>query len=160
MIRLALLAALSLSACSDAPSSPPVSQAPDLETAAVERGLVRDPASTDVAGLYARDTDRLCIVGERIGVSVDYRDGVSCSGAGTVERSGELMRVDLGGGCSFHARYDGDRIVFPVAVADACRRLCTGRASFAALEVGRLSDSRAEAAMMRDARGATPCRAG
>jgi hypothetical protein len=151
---------LLLSACSQAPPGPPVSQAADLETAAIERGLVRDPASVSLDGLYARDTDRLCIVGERIGVSVDYRDGVHCSGAGRVERSDERLRVDLGRGCSFEAHYDVDRIVFPAVTPEQCRRMCNGRASFAALEVSRLSSSIAEAATMRDARGRLPCRTG
>ena len=157
MRRLAVFALVSLAGCSEAPSGPLVSQAQDLETAAIERGLVRDPANTEIDGLYARDTDRLCIVGDRVGVSIDYRDGVACSGAGDIERSGERMRVTLGDACAFDARFDGDRIIFPVAVPEGCQRLCTGRASFAALEVNRLSGSVAEAAMMRGARGTTPC---
>ena len=149
---------LALAGCSEAPSGPTVSQAQDLETAAIERGLIRNPGETGIEGLYARDTDRLCIVGDRIGASVDYGDGIACSAAGAVERTGERLRVTLGADCAFDARYDGARVIFPATVPQACRRLCTGRASFAALDVERLSDSTAEAAAMRDVRGRTPCR--
>ena len=73
---------LLLVACSGKPAEK--TQAPqDLETAAIERGLVTDPRDTEIAGLYARDTDRICIVpaapGYRIGAYVDYGDKITCS---------------------------------------------------------------------------------
>jgi hypothetical protein len=151
-----------LAACSSEPQSN-VSSAPDLESAAIERGLVRDPADTTMIGLYARDTDRVCIVpdgyGFRIGAFVDYGEGITCTGAGRVSRAGERLRVDLGSGCSFDAKFDGDRIGFPGSVPDACVKLCGGRASFAALAASRLSESGSEAASMRDGRGRLLCRA-
>ena len=135
--------------------------APSLETAAVLRGLVRDPSDVEPVGLYARDTDRVCVVrrggGYRIGAYVDYGEGIGCNGVGAASRSGERLRVTLGDGCDFDARFDGDRVVFPAALPDACARLCGGRASFAALTVLRLSESASEAAAMRDARGRLPC---
>lgn len=138
-------------------------QAPqDLETAAIERGLVRDPDDSDLTGLYARDTDRICVVRSgssyRIGAYVDYGDRITCSGAGTVERRGETLRIALGkDGCSFDAQYDGDRIKFPGALPDACKKLCARRAAFTGLEAARLSESAAEAAAMRDASGRRLC---
>lgn len=135
-----------------------------LEDAAIAAGLVRDPASTDIAGLYALDTDKLCIVaaksgGYRIGATVDYGEE-GCSAAGTVTRSGEQLRVAFDGapGCDFDARIDGDRIVFPGGVPAACEKLCTNRASLAALEVGLLSEAASEAAAMRDFRNKELCR--
>jgi hypothetical protein len=99
--------------------------------------------------------------GYRIGVFVDYGDKVRCSGSGTVTRAGEKLRLDLGGtGCSFDARFEGDRIVFPGRLPDACRKLCTERASLAALDVSRLSDSIAEASTLRDGRGKLLCDSG
>ncbi len=138
---------------------------PDLEDAAIERGLVRDPADTDVTGLYSRDTDRVCVIrqgnGYRIGAFVDYGDRVSCTGKGTAARSGETLSIDLtgkgGARCSFDARFDGDRIIFPGSVPDDCARLCGPRASFAGLEVQRLSESAAEAASLRTAEGVRLC---
>ncbi|WP_188054887.1 hypothetical protein [Sphingosinithalassobacter sp. CS137] len=133
----------------------------DLETAAIERGLVRDPAETEIAGLYARDGDRLCIVpdgyGYRVGAYVDYGDGIGCSGSGRVSRAGDTMRVELGEGCSFDAEFDGERIRFPGQVPGACGERCTQRASFAGFEATRLSESEAEAAALRDPRGRQLC---
>lgn len=153
-----------LGACSSEPAIENLSTAADLESAAIERGLVRDPDATAIVGLYARDTDRVCIVpdgrGLRIGAFVDYGDDVTCSGAGSLTRSGERLRVDLGAGCAFDARYDGERIGFPAAMPAACANLCAKRASFAALEAVRLSDSQSEARAMRDADHKLLCRTG
>lgn len=136
---------------------------PDLETAAIAAGIVTDPDSTDITGLYARDTDRICVVPDRlqfhIGAYVDYGPGQSCSGTGTVSRSGETLHVRFDGveGCEFDAKYDGDLIAFPGRMPDACAKLCTGRASFAALAGSRLSNAPAEASTLRNAKGKLLC---
>ncbi len=165
IVALALL--LGLAGCSsggdDAEQAP--ADPPPLETAAIERGIVRDPADTDVTGLYARDTDRVCVVkqgaGYRIGAFVDYGDRVSCTGTGTAARSGETLSIELkgkgGATCAFDAKFDGERITFPANVPDDCTKLCGPRASFAALEVERLSESAAEAAALRSAEGTRLC---
>jgi hypothetical protein len=132
-----------------------------LENAAVAEGLVVDPARMVLAGSWARDTDRLCVVGpaagvQRIGVLVDYGEGQGCSASGTVRRSGERLRVDLGA-CRIEARFEGGRIVFPSEVPAACQGLCTGRASLAALEVEQLSASESEAATLRGRNGRVLC---
>ncbi len=153
---------MALAACSPEPTASNVSLATDLESAAIERGLVRDPGDTAVAGLYARDTDRLCVVPDgaryRAGAYVDYGDGIACNGSGPAEQSGDRLRIELGDGCTIDAGFDGERVTFPARIADACKALCSGRASFAALNVTRLSESLAEAAAMRDGRGRLPCR--
>lgn len=158
---LAPLVLLLLASCPSRPATIVVPRAPDLETAAVARGLVRDPRDRDPTGLYARDTDRLCIVpqggGFRVGAVVDYGDGLSCNGAGRASRSGGALRIDLGPNCAFDARFDGDRIDFPARLPEGCAALCARTASFAALGVDRLSESISEAAAMRDAKGALPC---
>ncbi len=120
---------------------------------------------TDVTGLYARDTDRVCVVKQgtayRIGAFVDYGDGLSCTGRGTAARSGTTLAIELrgkgGATCSFDAKFDGERITFPANVPDACAKLCGPRASFAALEVERLSESAAEAEALRTAEGVRLC---
>lgn len=135
----------------------------DLEKAAIERGLVRNPSDTEIAGLYARDTDRICIVpttiGYKIGAFVDYGDGITCSGTGTASRVGETLHIELGAdqACGFDAKFDGDKIMLPGALPARCDKLCTRRASYAGLEVSRLSESPAEAAAMRDANGKRLC---
>jgi len=137
----------------------------DLESAAIERGLVRDPGDSDLTGLYARDTDRVCVVQDRdsyrIGAYVDYGDGLSCTGTGTVTRAGETLAITLKGKngvtCSFDARFAGDRITFPANVPPECAKFCGPRASFAALDVDRLSGSAAEARALRSAEGKRLC---
>lgn len=142
------------------PSGTPV---PDLETAAISAGVIAGPGSTDISGLFARDTDRICIVPStldfRIGVFVDYGDDQSCSGGGKVTRAGETLHVALDGAadCAFDARFEGDRIVFPGRLPSGCEKLCSQRASLAALDVRRLSDSVAEAKTLRNARGKLLC---
>ncbi len=84
----ALALALLLAGCSGAQQPAGNAQVPqDLESAAIERGMVRDPKDSEIAGLYARDTDRVCIVGDesgyRIGAFVDYGDRITCSGSGS-----------------------------------------------------------------------------
>ncbi|MEP9360601.1 hypothetical protein [Sphingomonas sp. KR3-1] len=156
---------LLLAACSSGNAPTNKAEKPqDLEKAAIERGLVRNPADTDIAGLYARDTDRICIVpdeqlGYRIGAFVDYGDRITCSGTGRASRVGASLHIEFGedGSCSFDAKYDGDKIAFPGALPDGCNKFCARRASYAGLEVTRLSESAAEAAAMRDANGKRLC---
>lgn len=161
MTALALLAGCSALGGSDEAAKGP----PDLERAAIERGLVRDPGDSDVTGLYARDNDRVCVVkrgnGYRIGAYAEFGEALNCSGKGTLARSGSTLSIKLesksGQDCAFDAKFDGERIVFPVNLPDACRALCGPRASFGATEVERLSESAAEAAAMRTPAGARLC---
>ncbi|MEN2786701.1 hypothetical protein ACFOKI_01625 [Sphingomonas qilianensis] len=165
-MRTVLVGLLLLAGCTP-PSAPTPSATPTpaagLEAAAIEAGLITDPASNDITGLYARDSDRVCIVPAatdyRIGVSIDHGDGPACDGSGTVARTGDALAVDFPAapGCSFAARFDADRIVFPGQVPDACRALCRARASIAALSVDRLSDSASEASALRDTKGRLLC---
>lgn len=131
-----------------------------LEAAAVARGLVPDPASGSLVGSWASDTDRLCVApaGDRlrVGVVVDYGEGQGCAGSGTAERKGDRLMLTMGQ-CKFDARYDGERVVFPAALPDACAALCTGRASLSALSVARLSESASEAATLRAPNGWLLC---
>lgn len=134
-----------------------------LEAAAIAAGIVADPAASDPTGLYARDSDQLCIVPSttafRIGLHVEYGDTYSCSGVGVATRVGETLHVELTSapGCAFDARFEGDRIAVPGALPDACQKACTERASLAGLSVERISDSPAEAATLRDGRGRLLC---
>ena len=133
-----------------------------LEAAVVAQGLVADPARATLVGSWARDTDRLCVTGneggeQRIGAVVEYGEGQGCSAAGTVRRSGERLRVAMGGDCRFDARFDGERISFPPELPAGCEALCSGRASLAALTVERLSASASEAATLRGRGGVPLC---
>ena len=141
-------------------SAPPPN---DLETAAIEAGVIPDPRSADLTGLYATDTDRLCIVPSstafRVGVTVDYGGDQTCSGVGMITRAGETLHLDFDGvaSCSFDARFEGDRIVFPGRLPEGCQKLCGGRASLAGMEVDRLSESASEAGALRDSKDKLLC---
>ncbi len=159
----ALVLLLMLAACSGGQQAAKDQPPQDLEKAAIERGMIRSPGDTEIAGLYARDTDRICIVptsiGYKIGAFVDYGDGITCSGSGTASRVGETLHIELGepDTCGFDAKFDGDKITLPGALPEGCSKLCSRRASYAGLEVSRLSESPAEAAAMRDANGKRLC---
>ena len=164
---LALLLVLA-AGCSRAvpPTASNASAPTGLEAAAIEAGVIPDPKNADITGLYTRETDRVCVVpaatAYQIGVFVDYGDDQHCSGLGTVSRVGETLHVGFSDvdGCNFDARFEGDRIVFPGTVPEACRKLCSQRASIAGLTVDQLSNSAAEAATLRDARGRLLCPSG
>jgi hypothetical protein len=153
---------LLLSGCGETATERADTPGAALEAAAVAEGLIADPARASVAGSWARDSDRVCVVGpergeQRIGAVVDYGDGVGCGAGGTVRRNGDRLKVALGPDCRFDAQFDGERIVFPSEMPDACEAFCTGRASLAALTVERLSDSASEAETLRDRRGKPLC---
>ncbi|TCP67751.1 hypothetical protein [Sphingomonas sp. PP-CE-1G-424] len=155
-----LLLALMLGGCGREPKIAAADSAgARLEAAAETAGIVLDP-NAPLQGSWARDTDRVCVVGTektaRIGVSVDYGEDQACAGSGTVERSGDALKLAFGA-CKFDASFDGDRIVFPAEVPEACESLCTGRASLAAVTVDRLSESRSEAATLRSTKGKLLC---
>lgn len=174
MRRVLLLGLVLLAGCHRAAPAPGRTEpATGLEVAAIRAGAIPDPANTDITGLYARETDRVCVVPSatayRIGVFVDYGDQQNCGGSGTVTRVGETLHVTLDTGahsnaddapCSFDARFDGDRIVFPGRLPNACQKICSRRASAAALDVDRLSESVSEASTLRDGRGALLCASG
>lgn len=163
MKRAGLALLLALAGCGGTAPAPAPNAAVDLETAAIQRGLVRDPGDGAILGAYARGSDRLCIVpaggGHRIGIAIDYGEGQGCRAQGSVRRVPEGLAVRLGndGACRFTARYDGDHLSLPGKLPPACARLCTGRAALAGSQFARLGESLAEAQAMRDAAGAALC---
>ncbi|WP_242186906.1 hypothetical protein [Sphingomonas sp. CARO-RG-8B-R24-01] len=168
MNRTPLAVLLLLAACQQGAPPPTRTTATPigLEAAAIQAGIIPDPASTDITGLYAREGDRVCIVPSatayRIGVAADYDDREHCSGTGTVTRAGEILHVTFegeGGGqaCAFDARFEGDRLVFPGRLPSACQRICTDHASVSGLMLDRLSESLSEASTLRDLRGKLLC---
>lgn len=163
-MRGALALALLLAGCGRAgPATHAASVGDGLETAALASGLVVDPAAGSLVGSWALDTDRACIIAgrsggasDRIGVAIDYGEGQACAASGTVRREGGGLDVRLGD-CRVHAGYDGERISFPAAVPAPCERLCTGRATLAAMTVERISESASEAATLRSPGGRLLC---
>ena len=146
------IALLLVAGCDRSRTQPaPAGAGAALEAAAIDAGIATAPGELDPAGAYASATDHVCIVPAasdfRIGASVDYGEGQSCSARGRA-RGTDPMRVDFGEGCRIDATVDGDRITFPPTMPARCDRFCTGRASLAALTADRLSTSVAEASTM------------
>lgn len=161
MLALAVL----LTACGEQPAARQQSAGARLEAAARQAGLVADPATATLAGSWARDTDRLCVLpvadgnGDgtfRIGAAIDYGEGQGCAAAGTARRRGDRVAVTFGA-CRFDAAFDGERIAFPAELPAACDRFCTGRASLAAMTVEHLSTSLSEAETLRSPTGTLLC---
>ncbi|MCC2975758.1 hypothetical protein LK533_03590 [Sphingomonas sp. PL-96] len=152
--------ALALAACSGG-GDPANTEAPDLETVAIERGVVRDPGDGSITGLYQRGGDRLCLVpaGEtlRIGAFVLNGGRLGCSASGTARQSGDHLRIDFGNACELDARIEGTRIIFPANLPPQCAQRCTARATFSGLRVEQMSDVLSEAAALRDPRGRAVC---
>ena len=161
MIRAVPLALL-LTACgTEAPIGNDGSAGAALEAAAVTAGLVPDSARAIITGMWSRDSDRMCIVpgdkgGLRIGAVVDYGEGAGCAGSGTARRSRDGLVVTFGA-CRIDASFDGERIVFPAEVSSECESLCTGRASFAAMDAAQVSESISEAKALRASTGRMLC---
>ncbi len=157
-----LLALMLLTACGASdPAGNDGSAGAALEAAAVTAGLVPDPARAVLTGLWSRDSDRMCIVGGgggdlRVGAIVDYGEGAGCAASGTARRSKDTIAITFGA-CRIDATFDGERMVFPAEVSSDCDRLCTGRASFAALDVQQVSESVSEARAMRAPDGRQLC---
>lgn len=156
-----LLVALLLAGCDPEQTTVASSPGKRLEVAASAAGLVVDPATASEVGSWARDGDRLCVApatdgNERIGALVEYGERQGCVAAGTVRRSDEQLDVAFGD-CKFAARFNGERIVFPATLPAACDRLCTGRASLAALSVTRVSSAASEARTLRSPQGKALC---
>lgn len=96
---------------------------------------------TTLTGLYeggqAQPPNQLCIVegqGEpRFGLVVWGANQHSCSGAGTVERQGERLRLRMTGDetCTIDARISGTTVTLPASVPDGCAYYCGARASMA-----------------------------
>jgi hypothetical protein len=158
MKRLALLALL-LTGCERAPA-PDATPGGRLEATAVARGLVADSARAGLAGVWASETDRICIVpgakATTLGVSVDYGEGQACAAAGTVTPKGDRLDVRLDD-CRFEAGFDGERITFPAALPSGCGRHCRGRASLSAATAERQSEAVSEARLMRGPAGQALC---
>lgn len=132
----------------------------ELESAARARGLIDDPSSIDPVGIYASESDRLCIVpsgdGFRVGAAVDYGEGQGCLARGTARGRGRL-EMRLGADCRFSAVLEGARVMFPAVLPSGCDRACRGRASLSTLTAERLSASASEARTAPGPDGAPLC---
>ena len=141
-----------IGACRDRPDAPPPPNSDNpLEAVARERGVVMNAAMSP-DGLYERrhelGRDALCIAGGKVGVMASYGPALRCAASGTVSHEADGLSVDLGQGCRFTLGYDGESIVIPGTVPDACAALCPDRASLSGLTIPRVSWRREDGAAL------------
>jgi hypothetical protein len=154
MLRFALLlfGACILGACNQSALSPDDDSSiadSALEQAAIETGIIPDPATLNLEGLYEAGTelenDRFCAVQKgdsyNVGVFVYYGGDQICEGRGEGVLDGEIARLTLrasdddASSCELEVVYDGTQIVFPGAIPDTCKAICTRRASLAGVSI-------------------------
>lgn len=134
-----------------------------LEAAAIERGVIPDPADLHLAGAYGRGADRLCVAERdgalKLGIDVAYGDDLGCTARGSATQDGEDIDITLDGaeGCRFTARFDGKQIAFPGRLPEGCATFCDAPASLAGLTVDRLSGAASEVRAMRAQQGSLLC---
>lgn len=148
MKRCLALCCLALAGCSETQAGDDADAVTALDAAAIEAGVIADPAVIDLAGTFAdtggTGSDAFCARGDRaqgyaIGVLVTFGPTSQCEAQGTAALSGERARISLtrsGKGkavsdCSFTARFDGNGLALPGALPAACSAVCTDRASLA-----------------------------
>lgn len=158
-----VLALLGLAGCGREAAPPGRGDTPGdrLERAAVAAGAVVPDGAREPLGVYARESDRVCVVpagsGKRLGATTAFSDGQACSASGPAVLKDGALEARFAPGCTISIKVEGDRLVFPAEVPAACDALCTGRATLAALDVAQLSDSLSEASALSDPRGRPLC---
>lgn len=170
-MRLIGAAALLMLAACDSGSGPDATPAPsgDLETAALEAGLVVDPDSLDLEGAFERPsdlgTDRFCAIktGERlyaIGLRAVFGADSACQGRGTATLDGESVMITIPGSgedCTIAARFDGTQLALAGEVSPACAQLCDDRASLAGVDFLLAESGAAAARAEQDDEGEPLC---
>lgn len=165
---------LLLAACQQGPTrvaTSPEGSAPSassLERAAIETGVIADPARVPAIGLYQRSheagRDTLCVIpaqkGEaRFGLEASFGEGLSCRGRGRARRAGDKLILSFSGGdrCIIVAQYDGDQVSLPGVVDLKCADLCDGRGSLEGVTFPRLAGDAPAALRARDSGGEVLC---
>ena len=122
---------------------------------------------TRLTGLYeggeSRPPNQLCIIerqGEaQFGLVVWGSNQHSCSGSGTVSRTGDSLRFRMAGdeACSFQAMISGTTITLPDTVPDGCAYYCGARASLTGASFAQAGTSVEDARRARDLVGDPLC---
>lgn len=129
-----------------------------LDEAAIAAGVVVDPASLNLEGLYERDsglgTDRFCAIQQsdgdyRVGLIAVFGAGSQCEGVGTASMDAGAVTLTLRNQdddeCEIAARFDGASLAIAGSIDAACDALCSPRASLAGVAIP-LVDGTASAA--------------
>ncbi len=172
-IILKVFACISLAGC-DGASLAPASDAAsnsELERAAIDAGIIVDPANLDLAGLYEAgselNNDRFCAVRDednyKVGLMVYYGSDQMCAGQGQAVLDGESVLITIAAQdddeetCEITAIFDGEQIAFPGSISNNCARLCSQRASMAGVSIPLVESGSKSAARAKDAEANRMC---
>jgi hypothetical protein len=121
----------------------------------------------DLGGLYEGGGDpkhQMCVVrgkgGEqRFGLVVWGGNMHSCSGSGTITRSGDTVRLAMAGdsSCTLEARISGTTIRLPQEVPQGCAYYCGARARLGGAELTQTGTTRDDALKAKDIVGDPLC---
>ena len=167
-----LVAALLLASCSgsDDPQQKVGGNAA-APAAQMERQSERSEAPEALAtltGLYEgggrEPRHQMCVVkgqggGQRFGLIVWGGNQHSCSGSGTVTRSGDRLRLAMAGdsACTFEASISGKTIKLPGTVPQGCAYYCGQRATLGGAELTQQGTSEQAAMRAKDLVGEPLC---
>jgi hypothetical protein len=122
-----------------------------------------------ITGLYeggtGRPANQMCIMeggGQpRFGLVVWGENLHSCSGSGTVSRTGNTLRLTMAGdeACTIEARISGTTVTLPEAVPDGCAYYCGARASLTGARFTQKGNTESDAGQAKDLVGDPLCTA-
>ena len=125
---------------------------------------------TSLTGLYeggeVQPPNQMCIIekgGEaRFGLVVWGSNQHSCSGSGTVARSGNILSLRMAGdeACTIDAMISGKTVTLPTAIPDGCAYYCGERARMAGAVLTQQGDTETDAGKAKDLVGDPLCTAG
>ncbi len=126
------------------------------------------PRIGGLVGLYeggAGDAkNQMCVVGgkkgeARFGLVVWGGNMHSCSGAGTLDRVGDKLRLEMAGdsACRIEATISGKTIRLPAKTPQGCAYYCGARASLGGAELTQAGTSEADAMKAKDLVGDPLC---
>lgn len=124
----------------------------------------------DLTGLYVgqgegRQKDRICMVSAssgavRFGIVTLEPDRAACSGIGRVERTGEQLRLIMGGdeNCTITATMNETQIALAATVPESCSYYCSPAGRLAGKTFTKADDTREVALRTADLVGNRLCR--
>ncbi len=120
------------------------SSSADLDSAAINAGILPDPENILLAGRFETrsdiGTDKFCAIKTsdneyRIGILAVFGPESKCEGRGEAKLDGEKVIITLKNekidddSCLFEADYDGISMQLPGNISASCSAFCTNRAS-------------------------------